>query len=198
MGMHVCAQDSAAATADYRRQARKIRASFAKQPLLRHHALNELARKRNAEQPSPLRARVIRTSARRVPPATREMQFPVLFLRSASKLKSPMSDQRGLPAIVTGTPAAAIEQKFADHAASRLRSGVFTFTDRMELLKTAESLGISRFRANLIVALEQHRIDPHHAGLRTSGTSPSRWLPHILAIVAVEAAVVGLFVLALR
>ena len=65
--MDFAATDLTATTADYRRRARRIRASFAKSPLLRQRALVDLAAERNSQ------TQVARqkTAARRVAPVAR-------------------------------------------------------------------------------------------------------------------------------
>jgi hypothetical protein len=158
-------------TADYRRQARKIRASFAAQPLLRHHALIGLARQQDLSQQSPLPERISRVTVRRIAPQT----------------------SRYLPAEL-GTTTSAVERGFADHSADCLRAGDLSFSARLHLLNMGEKLGIPRFRANLIIALEQHRIEPRRMSPKSSLKKTRSMLPQLLAIVILEAAVVGLFV----
>ena len=47
--------------------------------------------------------------------------------------------------------------QFTAQIVGRIRNGVLTYSDRLELLKEAEELGIGRFDANLIIAAVQHR-----------------------------------------
>jgi hypothetical protein len=151
--------DSATTTADYRRRARRIRASFANAPHLRQRALGELATQRNVET----QAVRIKTAARRVPPiATR----PVISV---------------------------IEQGFADYAATKLQPYGFDFCDRVKLLDSAEQLGITRFRANMILALQEH-----HAPARRVAPSevPGKSvMPSMLVILCIEIAIVGAMIL---
>jgi hypothetical protein len=48
---------------------------------------------------------------------------------------------------------------FAAQITGKIRDGVLCYSDRLELLKTAGQLGISRFDANLIIAAVQHRVE---------------------------------------
>ncbi len=91
-----------------------------------------------------------------------------------------------------------MERGFADHAAASLQSAAFTFSDRARLLSRAQQLGIPRFRANLILALEQHRLDPARVTPSQIKDNPAGWLGNLLVIVCAEAAIVGLFVWACR
>ncbi len=170
--------DSPVATANYCRQVRKIRASFARQPLLRHHALSDLAKKRDAElRPSPIQSRIERTSVRRLPPTA-----------AISALNRNID--RYLPTDL-GTGKSAVEHGFADHVAQRLRNGGFTYSDRIHLIDTAEKIGIPRFRANLILAIEQNRSGVHPAN---GPAAASSGISYLLVILAIEIVAVGLFV----
>jgi hypothetical protein len=154
------AVDCPAATADYRRRARRIRASFDRDPLLRQRALGELATRRNAETQTVR----IRSATRRTPPVSSR---PVI---------------------------SAIEQGFADYAATKLQPFGFTFCDRVKLLDSAERLGITRFRANLILALQEH-----HAPARSTAAPvvPRRSVaPSLLVILCLELAIVAGLVVA--
>ena len=50
----------------------------------------------------------------------------------------------------------AIERGYAAHVATRVRGQILRYSDRLDLLRAAERLGINRFRANLIIATVQH------------------------------------------
>jgi hypothetical protein len=47
--------------------------------------------------------------------------------------------------------------EFTSQILGRIRNGVLTYSDRLELLEEAGMLGIGRFDANLIIAAVQHR-----------------------------------------
>lgn len=50
-------------------------------------------------------------------------------------------------------------QRFADHLADEMTSPVLRYSQRLELLRAARRLGVSRFEANLLIAatLERRR-----------------------------------------
>jgi len=166
--VHCVAENPAIDTADYRRQARRIRANFHRDPLLRHQALGALAEQRNNQ--------------------THSIQNPPANTRTTARRILPLTD--GRPA----TTITAVEQGFADYAATRLQPFGFTFTDRAKLLASAEQLGINRFRANLILALTEH-----HCPLRRVAQSvqqaPQSIAPPMLLILGLEVIAVGIAVL---
>jgi hypothetical protein len=67
----------------------------------------------------------------------------------------PISSDQTAPILVS-SPADKITCQIMD----RIRNGVLTYSDRLELLDEAEKLGIGRFDANLIIAAVQHRHAP--------------------------------------
>jgi hypothetical protein len=151
--------DPLSATADYRRRARRIRASFSHAPLLRQRALVDLARERNTQ------TQIVRNKVaiRRVAPVSKAL------------------------------PTTVMERDFADCAASRIQPFGFTFSDRVFLLDSAERQGISRFRANMMLAVLEHQ-----APARRSAPPevPSKsFAPSLLLILCVEIAVVGVLVM---
>lgn len=77
---------------------------------------------------------------------------------------------------------------FADHVASQLNDRLLHYSQRQMILKTAERLGISRFHANLVIAVTQHQADSRVAPVREQRTD---WIPTV-AIVAVVATVQGI------
>jgi hypothetical protein len=130
------------ATADYCRKARRIRASFDRAPLLRHQALKDLARERNLQllvNPAP--ARLASVPMRRA---------------------STTIEARPLGTAANRDHAVAVleasENEFAVAAAAKLQPFGFTFSDRIKLLDLAERSGISRFRANVILATHEHQV----------------------------------------
>ncbi|MGH7177966.1 MAG: hypothetical protein ACREJC_11340 [Tepidisphaeraceae bacterium] len=64
----------------------------------------------------------------------------------------------GLRLATSGAPHAA--RGFAEGVASRLDGAVLRYSDRVQLLKRAAHLGITRFDANLIIAAVQYRAGP--------------------------------------
>ncbi len=121
--MDFLSADPVAATADYRRRARRIRASFSKSPLLRQRALVDLATQRNA-QTQTLRHK---TAARRIPPvaaapakmitdrnftddaAARLQPFGFTFSDRVALLDS--AERRGIPRFHANMMLAALEHQ---------------------------------------------------------------------------------------
>ncbi len=154
--------DSPAASADYRRRARRIRASFASTPLLRQRALGDLARQRNVET----RTVRVQTAARRIAPVPSR---PVISV---------------------------IEQGFADYAATKIQPFGFEFGDRVKLLNSAEQLGITRFRANLILALQEHHAPARRVAAIVAPAKPVT--SSLVLILFIEIAIVAGLALAFR
>jgi hypothetical protein len=166
--VHALLADSPAATADYRRQARRIRASFARDPFLRQMALSALA-SRHDEQ---TKAQVFQQVAPR-------FSAKVTVARQTDSAASPLSR----PSITQ------LEQAFSDQASACLQPFGFTFSDRVRLLDSAERMGLPRFRANMLLAMREHQ-----APVRTSAAPeiPSRsFAPSLLVIFAIEVVVVA-------
>ncbi len=112
---------------------------------------------------------------------------------SGTRASRPIRVQaRRAPRVRVGTAAvAAIEKGFADGVADRVSRGPFTFSDRAALLRAGEQLGLDRFRANLIVAEQQHRMRavrrPVPVRRRTGGAAAA-----VVAAVMVQVAVVAI------
>ena len=148
------AADPAAATADYRRQARRIRASFNHNPLLRQLALSDLATRRNAE------------------------------LEMATETPDAPAQEYTLASVV--------ERSFAEHASAKLQPFGFLFSDRVRLLDAAEQLGITRFRANMILAMQEHQAPARRfAAPEVPGKS---FAPSLVVILSLELVVVGVLI----
>ena len=76
----------------------------------------------------------------------------------------------------------------SQHAGSKLQPFGFTYSDRVGLLDAGEKLGISRFRANMILAmLENQRSIPAPIAHR----KPHKTIPTVLVIVAMELLVIS-------
>jgi hypothetical protein len=167
------ADPSTAATVEYCRRARKIRASFDRNAFLRHEALTTLARQREDDLASLRGLTGFRESPRQV------IQTPVR--RRVARMSTPSSDTDR------------VECEFADAIAAKLQPFGFTFSDRLRLLNQAERLGINRFRANVMLAMHEHQ-----AGRASSpAADPAPRIPSLFAVLIAEFAVVAVIVWAL-
>lgn len=79
-----------------------------------------------------------------------------------------------------------VERDFSNQATAELQPFGFTFSDRLKLLDTAERKGISRFRANLILATCEHQAPRTWAPATVKPKIPS-----LLVVLAMEAALVA-------
>lgn len=75
------------------------------------------------------------------------------------------SFQAPIPAPATPT------SEFAAEVREFLRNGMLTYSTRQNLLKSADTRGIPRFEANLIIAAVQHRIPPRSAEIDSPSAS---------------------------
>jgi hypothetical protein len=66
----------------------------------------------------------------------------------------PPSEGQHATQIIPITPA----DDFAAQIVRKIHAGVLSYSDRLDLLKLAESMPIGRFEANLIIAAVQHRV----------------------------------------
>ena len=82
-----------------------------------------------------------------------------------------------------------IHRDFAAMIIARVRSGVLRYSDRRELLKAANEAGISRFDANLLIALAQHRCGQSHI-IQTKRTR--RW-PLIIVAGLAQGVILSLY-----
>ena len=149
---------------DSLRQARRLRATLSDRPGELQAALRVLAgRSDDGHPPSAAAARVVAVRSRPIdPPADH------------------------LPGLST------VERAFDARVAERLAAvKVVTYSDRVALLKLGERLGVSRFRANLIVALRQHAIGAMPSPEPASGGRPSwAWVAAVAVLVEVVAVAV--------
>jgi len=164
-------------SADYRRQARRIRASFTGNSFLTQQALQALAKRRDDQMRYAPAAEV---AAWRVAPAGGSQPGSSGYRRNGVADAPSSQVQLQISAVV--------ERGFAEHAASKMQSFGFTFSDRIALLDTAETLGISRFRANLILAMQENRA-PARAAAKQSALSTS-FFPWFLLMVGIEILIV--------
>ena len=79
---------------------------------------------------------------------------------------------------------------FALHVGTRLRGPVLCYSQRLDMLRVAQRLGVGRFEANLIIASVLHR-----AGVRQEIEVPEpavrrrSWLPPVLTFALVQSLV---------
>ncbi len=110
--MQAALLNPASSSADYRRQARRIRASFRGNSFLTQQALHDLAKRRNSETNS-------------VVTNVRPVRSNLIFDRQAP-----------LQSRIT----AVVERGFTEHALTKLQPFGFTFSDRTALLDAGERL----------------------------------------------------------
>jgi hypothetical protein len=191
--------EPAATVADYCRQARRIRASFSGDSFLRHQALSDLAKRRDHHvQAGTESVETCKPNDRSNPPTPKVavLAIQATRLKSARRRVAPQAIPfQHKPSLINSRldPDTA-EQDFIGRIAGKLHPFGFTFSDRVQLLDTAEQLGISRFRANMIMAMLEHQRGPGaapatHAAARPAAASPM--VPSLLIVLAVEIAVVA-------
>jgi hypothetical protein len=78
--------------------------------------------------------------------------------------------------------------EFASEVREFLRGGMLTYSERQNLLKSAEMRDIPRFEANLIIAAMQYRVPK---GREEKVTRPSSRLPLILGFIASQIALLA-------
>jgi hypothetical protein len=139
-----------AGSADYRRQARRIRASFSGNSFLTQQALGDLAKRRDLQ--------------------TRASEPDALRISASLKTNRVKNEHAHLQQRIT----AVVERGFTEHALSKLQPFGFTFSDRVTLLDAAEKLGISRFRANLILAMHENQAPGRRWAKQSSMQSSGR------------------------
>lgn len=170
------ADPSVITTADYRRRARRIRASFDGAPLLRHQALKDLARERNLQ----LLVNPAHPGLATVPKGRSSIVELRPFGTAAKRESAPHFVENP----------SATENEFSVTVAAKLQTFGFTFSDRIKLLDLAERSGINRFRANVILAMHEHQ-----AGRQViDQTAKKSFTPSFLAVLVLEAVVVLAFV----
>lgn len=172
--------DASASPSDrYRRDARRLRSIHAKAPTRLHLELRELSR-RHDEACMLERSMLAGASATRInspPTVLAHAGFPgdILPYRSSPR--------------VSGRPRAAVDW-FADHVAARLDDQILRYSDRLDLLRQGARLGIDRFDANLVIAVQQHdRLSRcSRKSRRRGGPRRIAWLAILIAL-AVQAAI---------
>jgi hypothetical protein len=155
-----------AATVEYCRRARKIRASFDDNAFLRHEALTTLARER-ADQLAADRE------------AARSRELPRVLAQPVTVRRRLASEQ--------------VERDFADQIAAKLQPFGFTFSDRLKLLNQAERLGINRFRANVMLAMHEHQANREQVAAANVKPKIPSLFAVLMAELAVVGALVWLF-----
>jgi hypothetical protein len=96
---------------------------------------------------------------------------PAELYRSLRRLSDSHDLQRN-PQAVEPTPASPTSE-FTTEVRDFLRNEMLTYSDRQNLLKSAEHRGIPRFEANLIIAAVQHRTPRYRAMVRVDRWSKS-------------------------
>ncbi len=115
---------------------------------------------------------------------------PALLLKSLKSLSLERDRQTGiespcdLPPQLRHGPAGA----FAARVGEALEGGILRYSARAELLNAAESAGIPRFEANLIIALVQNRHRPSTPAVEERPPASSKLTP-LLAFLAVQSAI---------
>lgn len=82
-------------------------------------------------------------------------------------------------------------RQFAQMVASQIESGLLNFSDRQRLLSLAETMGIGRFQANLIIAAVQHQTGAPISDLAPSPVKQFRWIGAVAAVLAVQGLIVA-------
>lgn len=134
--------------AAYLRQVRRLRQQYANDPGRLQHYLGELSRVRDKASPRITLRTVVRSQS----------SFSVGARLSPAATTARAGEDARAP---SGSPhsrfSRAVVDWFADHVAAQLDDKLLHYSNRQALLKTAERLGIGRFHANLIIAVEQHQ-----------------------------------------
>jgi hypothetical protein len=96
-----------------------------------------------------------------------------------------LSDLRATPEV------ADVKSDFAEKVADSLDGGFLRYSKRTQLLRQAALLGISRFEANLIIALEEHRAGTGWTPDRERArrTFPTTWVTFILIQLVIVGAI---------
>ncbi len=168
------------ASDEYRQQARRLRQRYAGRPGMLQYSLAELSRRHDkAHRSEPGRVATVvppardRTSGPTGPTRPGSESDPQFHpKRTAGPITHLVEDQnhdafaankvtavQARPGIKNGPDAAfarAVVDWYSDQVAGQLSGDLLHHSQRQELLKTAERLGIGRFHANLIFAMAQH------------------------------------------
>lgn len=151
----------------YRRQARRLRQRYAGQPSLLHFSLCELARRHDRSNPAP----------RAVIPTAQST-----LLRPTIQRVQPRNSVTG----PDSSFARAVVDWFGEQVAGEFDGKILHQSKRQRLLKTAERLGISRFNANLVIAVAQNKADQGVvAPSLVVAPEASRWSVPVIAMIAI-------------
>jgi hypothetical protein len=85
---------------------------------------------------------------------------PSRLQRSLARLASEMNDRPAAPQASSILPTSIPAQKFEVLVREAMQKGPMRYSQRLAMLKTAAALGLGRFEANLILAIEQNRQSP--------------------------------------
>lgn len=160
------AEQDALPAESYRREARRLRASFPSDVHQLHTSLRRLAIREDAQQR--MRAREATESARRT-----------TVVRHVIRADS--CEVEGFSV-----------DRFAALVELEIQSGILRHSQRMALLRQAKHLGISRFDASLIIASVQHRFNESYPTAISSSGMSVRPRPRfvgiwvLLSVLAVE------------
>lgn len=165
-------------TAEYVREARRLRSRYAHHPGQLHAALKTLAERHQSEPalkaPSKVRlntaAPSCRVQVRRVAPTpVSEQPTPQATSFSTQPSKPPVAKTVDTAAVETiEQPATApvlhiatpLASQFAAEVEARVEAGFLRYSARKQLLARAQGLGIPRFDATLIIASVLHAQTP--------------------------------------
>ena len=85
---------------------------------------------------------------------------PSHLQRSLARLASEMDDRPTVSEKSSILPTSLPAQKFEILVRQAIQKGPMRYSQRLEMLKTAAAMGLGRFEANLILAIEQNRQFP--------------------------------------
>ena len=85
---------------------------------------------------------------------------PSRLQRSLATLAAKMDDTPKTPARSSILPTSIPAQKFEMLVREQMEKGTMRYSQRLAMLKTAAAMGLGRFEANLILAIEQNRQFP--------------------------------------
>lgn len=96
-----------------------------------------------------------RRQARRLRHTLRD--HPSRLQRALSRLSSEMDEEPSSPTRSSILPTSIPAQKFEAEVRQEMQKGPMRYSRRLAMLKTAAAMGLGRFEANLILAIEQNR-----------------------------------------
>lgn len=85
---------------------------------------------------------------------------PSRLQRSLARLATQIDDTPKAPARSSILPTSLPAQKFEMLVREQMAKGSMRYSQRLAMLKTAAAMGLGRFEANLILAIEQNRQSP--------------------------------------